>query len=93
RFPRLLTLACLFALGTTRAAEPDRGQLLYENHCSGCHESTIHLREDREADSPAAVREQILRWQEHLELPWTDEEVDAVLRYLNRRFYRFDLTS
>lgn len=71
------------------ANEVERGQLLYENHCTACHESSIHIRERRQVDSAVALRSQVVRWTELLELPWTVAEIDDVSRYLDRRFYRF----
>jgi mono/diheme cytochrome c family protein len=71
------------------AADEERGRLLYENHCTGCHESLIHIRETRKADSPAAIREQIERWRAVLDLDWQEDEVDDVLEYLNQRYYRY----
>jgi hypothetical protein len=71
------------------AADEERGRLLYENHCTGCHESLVHIRETRKADTPAAIREQIERWRAVLDLDWQASEVDDVLEYLNRRYYHY----
>lgn len=71
------------------AIELSRGQLLYENHCQGCHRSTLHLRRDRKAKSPREVRAWVVRWAGELRLPWSAEEMDDVADYLERRFYRF----
>ena len=71
------------------AADEERGRLLYENHCTGCHESLVHIRQTRKADSPAAIREQIERWRAVLDLDWQTGEVDDVLEYLNQRYYHY----
>ena len=73
------------------AAEPGRGELLYENHCTDCHESIIHIRDKRKARSIADIRAQIVRWQDVLTLQWTAQEVDDVLRLLNDRYYHYPL--
>ncbi len=91
RLSRTLSAGLLFLAGITLAyaADYDRGQLLYENHCTGCHESQAHVRESRKADTRAALRTQIDRWRLVLDLSWSDGEIDDVLQYLNQRYYRF----
>lgn len=85
-----LTLALLSGI-CALAAEPERGQLLYENHCTDCHESIIHIRDERKARSSADIRAQILRWQDVLNLSWTPQEVEDVLGFLNDRYYHYPL--
>lgn len=74
------------------SASPDiiRGQLLYENHCSGCHESTVHVRDTRHADSAGVLKEYISKWSASLQLGWTSTDLDDVTLYLNERFYHLD---
>jgi len=79
-----LALIALPALAT----EPDRGRMLYENHCLGCHESRLHIREDRQMDSIAGLRAEIRRWGTVQELKWRQQDVEDVLDYLNEHYYR-----
>lgn len=72
------------------ALAPERGRLLYENHCTTCHESVVHVRERRRAGSLAALESWVRHWSRELGLDWGDGEVGAVVEYLNRRFYKFD---
>jgi mono/diheme cytochrome c family protein len=65
-----------------------RGQLLYENHCQGCHASIAHVRDNRRATTRTALRGWIVRWSGELKLGWGEAEVDDVMDYLNRRYYR-----
>ncbi len=73
--------------------ELSRGQLLYENDCRGCHESVVHVREQRKASTPAAVEAWVRRWSGELRLGWGDDEVRAVSRYLGERYYKFQRTQ
>jgi mono/diheme cytochrome c family protein len=66
----------------------NRGELLYENHCQGCHQSTVHVRGHRRADSVEAIQGWVRRWAEDRELGWDDEAIRAVTDYLNRRYYK-----
>jgi len=74
------------------AADPERGRLLYENHCTACHQSTVHIRANRRATSLPEVAAQITRWSTELKLGWTAEEIDDVLHYLDVEFYRLGKT-
>jgi mono/diheme cytochrome c family protein len=85
--PVLWMLLLLSASGV--AADPDRGRLLYENHCGSCHESSVHIREVQAAKSLEAVRAQVVRWQEALGLQWSAEEVGDVSEYLNVAWYHY----
>ena len=67
----------------------DRGQLLYENHCTMCHESSIHHRKTNKAHSVRDIRQWVIHWAIHLKLNWGEDDVDVVTEYVNRRFYQF----
>ena len=71
------------------AADPDRGKLLYENHCDECHASTVHVREKHKAKSRDDVLSWIERWQTHLKLNWGAREMKDVLDYLDLTYYQF----
>lgn len=66
-----------------------RGQALYENQCSECHDSNIHQRDARRATSLKELRVWVLAMVVHAELDWTMEEVDDVTLYLSRQLYDF----
>ena len=68
---------------------PLRGMELYENHCTACHTSQVHIREKRKAKSLAQIESWIRHWVKELKLSWTDEEVKEVLTYLNLRYYEY----
>lgn len=86
--PVVLILLALTALPSL-AAEPGRGRLLYENHCLGCHDSMLHIREQRRVDSLAGLQREILRWRDVQGVPWNPQEVEDVLEYLNSHYYGF----
>jgi cytochrome c5 len=77
---------------STRPAAPPpvlpRGTLLYENHCQGCHESRLHVRDQRRATTRAALRGWVTHWANHLKLGWDEAEIDDVVDHLNRRYYK-----
>ena len=66
-----------------------RGQLLYENHCTRCHASTLHVQQARRADSLKVLQGWVIRWSGEEKLNWGGEEITDVVDYLNRRYYKF----
>ena len=72
------------------AVRPDasRGQLLYVTHCIACHNAQIHWRDKRLVTDWASLRQQVRHWQAAAQLNWSDDDIDAVARYLNDSVYR-----
>lgn len=68
---------------------PFRGQLLYENHCTVCHESAVHIRNGKRANSLPELRTWVMKWSSYLKLRWGTEEVEDVARHLDNRYYKF----
>lgn len=66
-----------------------RGELLHENHCTGCHESIVHIRSDRRAKSLKELEDWVVRWADQQQLGWGPDEIADVVDYLNRRYYKF----
>jgi len=80
-------------VATRERVEPvalPRGQLLYENHCLSCHESMVHIRSKQTARSLPDLHAKVRQWADYLHLPWGNEEVADVTRFLDSRYYRFE---
>lgn len=92
-FVTLAAAGFLLALPASVSAGPERGQLLYENHCTSCHTSTVHIRDQRKAKTPAEVRAWILRWSGELKLSWSNDDLADVYRHLNNRYYKFPVET
>lgn len=91
---RILLGAIVYSVVVTssvfaQATSPLRGMELYENHCTVCHASKVHIREKRKAKSLAQVKTWVERWAKELKLQWTDAEIKEVLSHLNRRYYKY----
>ena len=65
------------------------GQVLYESHCTSCHASVARVSVRRTLSSLPELREQVSRRAAEVRLQWSGEEVEAVVRYLDGRHYRF----
>lgn len=70
-------------------ADVSRGRALYENHCQYCHTAKIHTRPNRLPATKNEVRLLVDDWRRQANLPWTPEEVEDVLEYLNVTRYHF----
>jgi mono/diheme cytochrome c family protein len=71
------------------AADRSRGELLYNTHCIACHTTQMHWRNQRLAADWKTLTFQVRRWQDSIQLNWTEEDIDAVASYLNRHYYEF----
>lgn len=80
---------------TNQAAPADddklksRGALLYENHCRVCHESNVHIRNNRRAKSISDIEYWVTRWSTHLELNWKKQDITDVTNYIDSTYYKF----
>jgi mono/diheme cytochrome c family protein len=86
-------LSILLFYSLTASAGAERGRLLYENHCTSCHISTLHVRDQRKSKTPAEMRAWILRWSGELKLDWREDELADVYQYLNNRYYKFPVET
>jgi len=78
------------SLPAARAAGEDSlGAALYESRCTGCHERSVHTRSPRRAGNFDQIRAYVWRWDRYLGGAWQQDEIDAVARYLNERYYHF----
>jgi mono/diheme cytochrome c family protein len=93
--PSALALVLLSA-GTIAQADPQPGQALHEANCVGCHVnmtggdgSLLYTRAQRRVQSLAGLESQVRRCESNLGLQWFDDDILAVVDYLNTEFYKF----
>ena len=65
------------------------GEEAHKNHCYKCHSDDVYTRENRFVKSIDALSKQVLRCKEGNDIPWFDEDADAVVQFLNKKYYRF----
>jgi len=65
------------------------GKQAHDNHCYKCHNDDVYTREDRFVKSIDALSKQVVRCKEGSDIPWFDEDADAVVQFLNKKYYRF----
>ena len=85
----ILVCSAWWSMAVAQTTSPLRGMELYSNHCTVCHTSQAHIRDNRKGKSLAEVEVWIRRWANELQLNWGDEEVQAVLQHLNTQYYKY----
>lgn len=97
--PALGLLAVLLA-GSAQATDMVKGEKLFKRHCQACHislvggdGSTLHTRAERKVHNLAGLTRQVNFCKDNLDLQWFDDQVESVVDYLNRQYYRFESKS
>ncbi len=65
------------------------GKQAHESHCLKCHTNSVYTRDDRFVKTIDALSKQVTRCRDNLDVPWFDEDTDAVVQFLNKKYYRF----
>ena len=65
------------------------GQEAHKNHCYKCHTDQVYTRDNRFVKSLDALSKQVVRCKEGSNIPWFDEDADAVVQFLNQKYYKF----
>ena len=86
---RWLLAALVAAALPALAADAARGRALYENHCQQCHTPKIHGRANKLPLNRNELRLIVDDWRRQVNLPWTPEEVEDVVEYLNTTRYKY----
>lgn len=81
----------LLVLPLSTQAQGDDGKLLHDEHCVKCHGVEIYTREDRIVNNFRELAERVRQCELSNELIWFDEEINAVIDYLNAAYYKFEI--
>ena len=89
---RALPVAALLALAASApalaAGDPVKGEQLHRA-CLGCHGTELYVPPRAKARTSSALRKEIVNWNDRMNPRLTKKEIDDVLAYLERDFYRF----
>jgi len=79
------------AQATDRTAQEiiEHGEKAHELHCYKCHSDEVYTRENRFVKSIDALSKQVVRCKDGNNVPWFDEDTEAVAQFLNNKYYRF----
>lgn len=65
------------------------GEEAHKEYCYKCHTDSVYTRENRFVKSLDALSKQVERCKDGSNIPWFDEDADAVVQFLNKKYYRF----
>lgn len=83
------TLLATSALAEDKAAVTT-GQKLHDSKCLGCHKTDVYSRKDHRVQSLQALSHQVENCMKGpANANWTPVETQAVIEYLNTKFYKF----
>jgi len=92
----LIALLLTTLTSTVIAADIERGKSLHDENCIECHVSIaggdgsgIYTRPDRRIDSLPALRAQVMRCKNSMGVSWPEDQIDDVVAYLNKMYYKF----
>ncbi len=90
----LTTLVCCsFLVNADKGADVDKqlehGGKMHTEHCYKCHTDKVYTRDDHFVKSLNALSKQVVRCKDNTGAPWFDEDTDAVVHFLNEKYYKF----
>lgn len=65
------------------------GKNVHQNHCLKCHSDAVYSRKNRFVKSLNALGKQVRVCRDNTDAPWFNEDTDAVIKFLNKKYYRF----
>jgi mono/diheme cytochrome c family protein len=65
------------------------GEKMHTDHCYKCHTDSVYTRDNRHVKSLNALTKQVVRCKDNTGAPWFDEDTDAVVHFLNEKYYKF----
>ena len=86
-----LLLYCALAVGipaAQAAGDPARGEKLHQD-CLGCHGTELYVPPKAKVKTLAALKKEVQRWNDRMNPKFTTQEVDDIVAWLNRDFYKF----
>jgi mono/diheme cytochrome c family protein len=90
RIPGVLVLLA-WTLSAAAQEDVQRGKVMYETHCGGCHYERVHDRARTKIGGLADLRDEVSRWAPQTGRRFTLNEREDVVQYLNESHYRFGL--
>jgi mono/diheme cytochrome c family protein len=85
-----IALALAFVCLPAAAQDAGRGKLVYETQCVGCHYERVHQRDSARSriKSLSDLRDEVAGRARITGRPFTLEDLEDIVEYLNRTHYR-----
>ena len=85
----------LFSSSIVYAGSADKDKLFehgnkkHNEHCNKCHTDKVYTRDNRFVKSLDALGRQVVRCKNNTGAPWYEEDTEAVVHFLNEKYYKF----
>lgn len=90
-----LNLLLLFP-ATLYAEDIERGKSLHDENCTSCHSKMypgdgngIYTRSNRRIETLDGLSIQVNRCKDSLGFKWPEDQIDDLVAYLNKKYYKF----
>lgn len=70
------------------AGDPVKGAKLHDD-CLGCHGTELYVPPRAKVKTLAALKKETEKWNDRMNPKFTKQEIDDLVAYLNRDFYKF----
>ena len=70
------------------AGDAAKGEKLHRS-CLQCHGTDVYVPPARKIASASALRKEVIRWGDYYNPKFTKAEIEDLIAYLNRDFYKF----
>lgn len=88
-----LFICCSFIVNAAAGEDQEKllehGSKMHNDHCYKCHSDSVYTRDNRFVKSLNALGKQVVRCKDNTGAPWFDEDTDAVVHFLNEKYYKF----
>ncbi len=85
----LLLPICILSTSVYAAPDAQRGKVLHDQSCAGCHDTKVYSRPQKRMQSLAALQGQVKRCTQPAGAEWDQQDLADVVEYLNSSFYQF----
>jgi mono/diheme cytochrome c family protein len=87
---RLLLLMVLLCgpVAVRAAGDPVRGEKLHAS-CLGCHGTALYVPPQAKVKNLTALKKETQRWNDRMNPKFNAKEIDDIVAWLNRDFYKF----
>ena len=75
--------------GADKDKQFEHGNKVHNEHCNKCHTDKVYTRDNRFVKSMDALSKQVVRCKNNTGAPWFDEDTEAVVHFLNEKYYKF----
>jgi hypothetical protein len=85
----LFTTLLLFIAFNAMADETIDARSLHQQTCQRCHDDSIYTRPDSIIFSLSALKKRVHFCESMAGAGWSEQQINAVIDYLNQRFYHY----